>query len=115
VVQAAPVEGECNFPLGRELMRDTLLGRKPFEELPVSYNVANRFRVDMKLPNENEITLFSGGNELIISGEKGRIRVNRGGLTGAPVEEIEQDAQQREWLDQEVPAVPEHAAFGAHG
>ncbi len=102
IVKAAPVEGEFHFPLGRELTRDTLLGRKPFEELPPSYNVASRFRVDMQLPNENEITLFSGGNELIISGDDGRIRVNRGGLTGRPVEEIEADEQQREWLDEEV-------------
>jgi myo-inositol 2-dehydrogenase / D-chiro-inositol 1-dehydrogenase len=114
VVHAAPVEGECSFPLGRELMRDTLLGRKPFEELPVSYNVANRFRVDMKLENENEITLFSGSNELIISGEKGRIRVNRGGLTGAPVEEIEADAQQREWLDQQVRTLYRNMPLSGH-
>ena len=105
IVEAAPVEDRYNFPLGRELMRDTLLGRKPFEDLPVSYNVANRFRVDMKLPNGNEATLYSGTNELIISGEKGRIRVNRGGLTGRPVEEIEKDPKQREWLDEQVRAL----------
>ncbi len=114
VVEAAPVEGECNFPLGRELMRDTLLGRKPFEELPVSYNVANRFRVDMKLPNGNEVTLLSGPNELIISGEKGRIRVNRGGLTGAPVEEIEKDPKQQEWLDEQVQAVYRDMPLSSH-
>ena len=102
VVEATPVEGQCNFPLGRELMRDTLLGKKPFEDLPVTYNVANKFRVDMKLPNGNELTLFSGGNELIISGEKGKIRVNRGSLTGKPVDEIENSPADKAWLAEEV-------------
>jgi len=102
VCEATPVSDQCGFPLGRELMRDTLLGKKPFQDLPVSYNVANRFRVDMKLPGGNEITLFSGPNELIISGEKGKIRVNRGSLTGSPVEEINASEQDRKWLDEEV-------------
>jgi len=102
VVEATPVSDQCNFPLGRELVRDTLLGKKPFQDLPVSYNVANRFRVDMKLPGGNEITLFSGKNELILSGDKGKIRVNRGGLSGKPVEEINASEQDRQWLDEEV-------------
>ena len=32
--------------------------------------------------------LYSGKNELIIGGDKGRIRVNRGGLTGKPAEQL---------------------------
>jgi len=102
VISAAPISDQCNFPLGRELMCDTMLGKKPFEELPPSYNVANKFRVDMALPNGNEITLFSGGNELIISGERGKIRVNRGSLTGAPVEAIEKSEEDKQWLEEEV-------------
>ncbi len=98
VVEATPVES--NFPLGRELTRDTLLGENPFQDLPVSYNVANRFKVDMKLANGNEITLYSGTNELIISGDQGRIRVNRGGLTGRPIEELTEE--DKVWLDEEV-------------
>ncbi len=99
-VEAAP--RESNFPLGRELMRDTLLGKKEWQDLPVSYNVANKFEVFLKVPNGNEITLSSGKNELIIEGEKGKIRVNRGGLTGKPVEEIHASAQDKAWLDEEV-------------
>ncbi len=98
ISEAAPIEWE--FPLGQELMRDTLLGRKPFEELPVAYNVAKSFKVDLKLPNDNVITLFSGPNELIISGELGRIRVNRGSLTGKPIEELTEADKQ--WLEEEV-------------
>ena len=32
--------------------------------------------------------MYSGNNELIIKGDKGKIRVNRGGLTGKPAEEL---------------------------
>ncbi|MHC4407067.1 MAG: Gfo/Idh/MocA family protein, partial [Planctomycetota bacterium] len=39
--------------------------------------------------------LYSGKNELIISGEKGRIRVNRGGLTGRPVEDLTPEDEDR--------------------
>jgi myo-inositol 2-dehydrogenase / D-chiro-inositol 1-dehydrogenase len=98
VVEATPVES--HFPLGRELTRDTLLGEKPIQELPASYNVANRFKVDMKLANGNEVTLFSGSNELILTGDRGRIRVNRGSLTGRPIEEMTD--QEKAWLDEEV-------------
>ena len=98
LAEAAPVES--NFPLGRERMRDALLGKRPYEELPVSYNVANHFKVDMTLPNGNSITLFSGPNELVIEGEEGKIRVNRGSLTGKPVEGLSGADQQ--WLDEEV-------------
>jgi hypothetical protein len=54
----------------------------------------------MKFAGGNRIRLYSGPNELIISGEKGRIRVNRGGLTGKPVEEL--TAADEERLDEEI-------------
>ncbi len=56
--------------------------------LPPSYNVTRSFNCNLLLPNGNTIFLTSGNdknkkddrgkNEIIISGEKGRIRVNRG-------------------------------------
>ncbi len=66
------------------------------------YNVAHEFDCDLTLHNGNTINLTSGKNELILAGENGRIRVNRGGLTGRPVEEIQADRSAREKLDQEV-------------
>lgn len=110
IVEAAPIES--HFPLGRELMRDTLLGKKPFEELPVSYNVAQRFKVDLRLPNGNTITLFSGPNELIISGELGRIRVNRGSLTGKPIDELSE--ADKKWLDEQVVKLYKGQRPGSH-
>ncbi|MDO4559187.1 MAG: hypothetical protein Q4C47_09490, partial [Planctomycetia bacterium] len=52
------------------------------------YDVATSFDVTAKYANGCEIRLTSGINELILSGDRGRIRVNRGGLTGKPVEEL---------------------------
>lgn len=110
IVEAIPIES--HFPLGRELMRDTLLGKKPFEELPVSYNVAQRFKVDLRLPNGNTITLFSGPNELVISGEQGRIRVNRGSLTGKPIDELSE--ADKKWLDEQVVKLYKGQRPGSH-
>ena len=70
--------------------------------LPNGYNVAHEFDCDLTLANGNTIKLISGTNELIISGDKGRIRVNRGGLTGKSVEEITGDPESNQKLDEEV-------------
>lgn len=91
------LEGKGDFPLGREATLAKMLGKG---DLPNAYNVAREFDVDMKLGNGNTIRLFSGNNELIISGELGRIRVNRGGLTGKPIEDLT-DAD-RDWIKDEI-------------
>jgi len=98
VVQA---EGTGVFPgLPEDInLVDFLNGRV---KLPPQYNVARDFDCELKVANGNTINLISGGNELIIQGDKGKIRVNRGSLTGKPVEQIASDQSQREWLDQEV-------------
>jgi myo-inositol 2-dehydrogenase/D-chiro-inositol 1-dehydrogenase len=71
-------------------------------KLPPEFNVAREFDCDLKLPNGNTINLISAKNELIIQGDKGKIRVNRGSLTGKPVEEINSDPAERRWLDEQV-------------
>ncbi len=109
-VQVTPVKSE--FPLGRELMLDTLSGKRPWQELPVSYNVAKSFDCDMLLPNGNEVKLVSGSNELIIEGELGKIRVNRGSLTGKPIEDLT-DAD-KQWLDDEVRKLYRGKEPGSH-
>lgn len=96
----AEVEGKGEFPLGREVMLDYLLGKKPVGELPNSFNVAGSFDCTMRLPNGNTIQLVSKQNELIIEGEKGKIRVNRGSLTGKPIEEMSEGG--KKWLEEEV-------------
>lgn len=91
------LEGKGDFPLGREATLAKMLGEG---ELPNAYNVSRSFDVDMTLGNGNTIKLLSGENELIISGELGRIRVNRGGLTGKPIEALT-DAD-RDWINDEI-------------
>ena len=44
--------------------------------------------------------LYSGRNELIISGDKGRIRVNRGGLTGKPIQDLA--PADEDWINNEI-------------
>jgi len=63
-------------------------GKATFPGVEGGFDVAESFDCTLKYADGQEIRLFSGANELIFSGEKGRIRVNRGGLTGRPVEEL---------------------------
>jgi myo-inositol 2-dehydrogenase/D-chiro-inositol 1-dehydrogenase len=99
---AVEAEGKGRFPLGREAMRDVLLGSKAFTELPNSYNVASSFDCMLKLQNGNTIRLVSQDNDLIIEGEKGKIQVNRERLAGKPADEIKGSESEKKWLDEEV-------------
>lgn len=63
-------------------------GRGAFPDVSNGYNVATTFDCNLMFADGQVCRLYSGSNELILSGEKGRIRVNRGGLTGAPVEAL---------------------------
>ncbi len=97
------VEGKGEFPLGRALTADYMLGKKPLGDLPNSYNVARSFDCKMTLPNGNKIELTSGGSEdIFIAGEKGHLAVNRRGLHGKFVEELKKSPTDKQWLDQAV-------------
>lgn len=76
----------------------TIEGKGQFNNQKNCYNVASTFDCTLHFANGNEIQLISGKNELLIEGEKGRIRVNRGSLTGAPVEAIEKSPADKDWL-----------------
>jgi myo-inositol 2-dehydrogenase/D-chiro-inositol 1-dehydrogenase len=102
-VCAVEAEGKGTYNLGRETMRDVLLGKKPFESLPAKYNVAVQFDCNLVLSNGNTIQLVSGPNDLTIRGEKGTIVVNRGDkLVGKPIDEIRASEADKKWLDDEV-------------
>ena len=90
VVEANP-KSSTFFTVDRGKSLDFLLGKIPAKDMPLAFNVAHSFDVDLKLSTGNTIKLVSGPNELLISGEKGRIRVNRDRLTGKPVEQIDAD------------------------
>ncbi|RMF97734.1 MAG: gfo/Idh/MocA family oxidoreductase [Planctomycetota bacterium] len=53
------------------------------------YNVATKFLIKADMPNDIELYITSeGDNGILIEGEKGRFFVNRGRISGKPVEEL---------------------------
>jgi myo-inositol 2-dehydrogenase / D-chiro-inositol 1-dehydrogenase len=98
VVSADPKSSQFMF-VDREMVRDFLLGKTPASEMPLGYNTAYAFDVDLELSNGNTIKLDSGRNQLLLTGEKGRIRVNRKRLTGKPVEDIDADPKAKQEIE----------------
>ena len=71
------------------------------QKLGNGYNTAQRFKITCTYKNGNKMIVQDGpDNGIWFEGEKGKIFVNRGRLTGTPVEEMS-DAD-KEWLDREV-------------
>jgi predicted dehydrogenase len=97
------LEGEGDFPLGREQTLAMITGKIPQTDLPNGYNTATKFNIRMKYVGGNTIVVRHGpDNGVLIEGEKGRIFVNRGKLTGAPVEAIAASEEETARLDEEV-------------
>lgn len=74
-------------------------------ELPNGFNTATTFNIDLKFANAASINVQpaargDNGNGILIEGDKGRIFVNRGKLTGKPIEDLTEADQK--WLDDEV-------------
>ncbi len=63
-------------------------GKGTYPDVENGFNVATEFDCHYEFPGGHTARLYSGRNELIISGSGGRIRVNRGGLTGLPAEKL---------------------------
>ncbi|MCA9127503.1 MAG: Gfo/Idh/MocA family oxidoreductase [Planctomycetales bacterium] len=98
--QAVEAEGRGGFMgVERGMVLDFLLGKIPPNDMPVAWNVAHSFDVNIKLSTGNNIKLTSGDNQLLISGEEGRILVNRGRLTGKPVEDIDADPKAKQEIE----------------
>ncbi|MBX3422432.1 MAG: Gfo/Idh/MocA family oxidoreductase [Pirellulaceae bacterium] len=99
--QAVEAEGTGEF-MGTERQQslDFLLGKIAPDQMPVAFNVAHSFDVDVTLSTGNKIKVLSGTNELVITGELGKIRVNRGSLTGTPVEEVDADPQAKREIEE---------------
>ena len=71
------------------------------QKLANGYNTANRFKITLTYANGNRMIVQDGpDNGIWFEGEEGRIFVNRGRLTGKPVEDLTEADNQ--WLDQEV-------------
>lgn len=70
------------------------------QKLPNGYNTAMEFHIDLRFADGSVIHVQHGpDNGIWFEGDKGRIFVNRGRISGAPVEELtaaEKDAYERE-------------------
>lgn len=56
------------------------------------YNAATKFKIQVAMPNDIEMTITSeGDNGILFEGTKGRFFVNRGKITGKPVEDLASD------------------------
>jgi hypothetical protein len=56
------------------------------------YNVANSFKIRAEMPDDVELTITSeGDNGILFEGSKGRFFVNRGRISGKPVEALQDD------------------------
>lgn len=75
-------------------------GKGFYPKIENGYNVAVDFDCTMRYADGQSIRLYSGNNELLIWGDEGKIRVNRGGLTGKPVEELTD--KDHEWMQEEI-------------
>ncbi len=69
--------------------------------LPNGFNTATKFKIDLVYENGNKMIVQDGpDNGVWFEGELGKIFVNRGKLTGKPIEEMTDT--DKEWLDAEV-------------
>jgi len=72
-------------------------GRATFPHVPDGYNVALKFDAQMVYPNGVILTVTdTGRNGVMFTGESGRIFVNRGTVSGKPIEDLAQSPFARE-------------------
>lgn len=72
-------------------------GTANYPDVENGYNVPTDFHVTYKYPNNIQLTVSdTGQNGILFTGTKGRIFVNRGRLTGKPVEDLAHNPLPRE-------------------
>ena len=70
-------------------------------KLPNGYNTATQFDVTLRFANQSRMVIIPGSRTgILIEGEKGRIHINRGRITGKPIEELTK--ADRDWLAEEA-------------
>jgi myo-inositol 2-dehydrogenase / D-chiro-inositol 1-dehydrogenase len=96
------VEGQGELPPGVPEDLDVNAYLAEPQTLAGMYTVFMRFDCTLRFAGGHTINLVSRGNEIILEGDQGRIRVNRGGLTGRPIEQINASSADRQWLNEQV-------------
>jgi predicted dehydrogenase len=72
-------------------------GKATFPDVENGYNVATKFDAEMVYANGVKLTVTdTGRNGVMFTGDRGRIFVNRGTISGKPVEDLENDPLPRE-------------------
>jgi predicted dehydrogenase len=83
------------------------------QTIPNGYNTATKFSITLNYKDGNKMIVQHGpDNGVWIEGDKGRIFVNRGRLTGKPIEELTDE--DKEWLDEEVLKLHGGKPIGSH-
>jgi predicted dehydrogenase len=59
--------------------------------IPNGYNTPNHFTIDMIYPGDVHLHVNIGDNGVLFEGDKSRVYVNRGRITGKPVEELKEN------------------------
>ncbi|MCA9041239.1 MAG: Gfo/Idh/MocA family oxidoreductase [Planctomycetaceae bacterium] len=72
-------------------------GRAKYPDIPNGYNVASDFQADLKYANGVELLIRDEGRRgILFEGDEGRIFVNRGSISGAPVDALSSNPLGRE-------------------
>ena len=114
---ALQVSGQSTTPLSIE---GTAKHPVEFKDgMPVQtdrYNTASAFNFTAKFPGGVEVVIrHDTDNGVLIEGEKGRIFVNRGKITGAPVEELKDNPLPEAAIQQAYKGLPvQHRERRAH-
>ncbi len=69
----------------------TIDGHAALPHIENGYNVPNNFTVNMTYPNDIELEIKIGDNGVLFEGDKSRVYVNRGRITGKPYEELKEN------------------------
>ncbi len=95
------IEGTAQFPDVYPADFDPVRFFDGEQKLLNGYNTAKTFKITATYANGNQMIVQDGpDNGIWFEGEDGKIFVNRGRLTGKPIEELTE--AERQWLDEEV-------------
>lgn len=66
-------------------------GKAVMPNIPNGYNTPKQFTVDYLYPGDVQVHVNIGDNGVLFEGDKSRVYVNRGRITGKPVEELDEN------------------------